>query len=330
MTFKQNWEKTDQHYSISPQTIEGMVALGFPENKLASHEAISGGCANLNIKITLEGADQPYILRVYLRDKDAAYREKRLGDLLKGRLPIPQIYFVGDVGEHRFAIAEFMPGITLRDLLLGNEVYDMEELMEEAGEILAKIQTINFSASGFFGKDLTIQESLTQESYVTFAKDCLKHPTVTETLGEAAILQISKLLDHHAVLFPDETQNHLVHGDYDPANLLVDRIDGQWKISGVLDWEFAFSGSPLQDVANMLRYAHHMPTIYATSFLAGLKSGGVELPEDWHLRIDPLNILNLLSCLVRYDPDQRRNQCADICELISNILSRFFQYLKRK
>ena len=60
MTFKQDWEKTDQHYSISPQAIEGMVALAFPQSKLISHEVISGGCANLNIKITLQGEPQPY------------------------------------------------------------------------------------------------------------------------------------------------------------------------------------------------------------------------------------------------------------------------------
>ncbi len=114
----------------------------------------------------------------------------------------------------------------------------------------------------------------------------------------------------------------MVHGDYDPANLLVDRSDGQWKISGVLDWEFAYSASPLQDMALMLRYAHHMPPLYETAFVLGVQNGGVELPDDWRLRIDLLNILNLLSCLVRCPPDQRPNQCADICELIEHILTR--------
>jgi aminoglycoside phosphotransferase (APT) family kinase protein len=325
MTFKQNWEKTNQHYHISPQIIKEMAVLAFPENKLASHEIISGGCANLNIKITLQDKVQPYILRVYLRDKDAAYCEQKLGELLKDKIPIPQIYFVGDLNEYRFAIAEFMPGITLRDFLLGDEIYDMEELMEEVGEILAKIQTIRFPVSGFFGNDLTIQEPLMQQGYVTFAKECLKHPTVTETLGNAAIANISQLLDTHATLFPEATQTHLVHGDYDPANLLVDRINGHWKISGVLDWEFAFSGSPLQDVANMLRYAHHMPTIYETSFLSGVQKGGITLPENWRLRIDLLNLVALLDppdCLDRF---QRPNRCADICDLIGNILSRVFQ-----
>jgi aminoglycoside phosphotransferase (APT) family kinase protein len=324
MTFKQNWEKTDQHYDISPQTIEGMVALAFPRRKLVSHEIISGGCANLNIRITLQDKEQPYILRVYLRDKDAAYREQKLGELLKGRVPLPQVYFVGDMEEHRFVIAEFMSGITLRDYLLSNDSSDMEKLMIEAGEVLAQIQTVRFSHSGFFGKDLSIEEPITETGYVDFAKECLKHPTVIDTLGDATISKINSLLDTHASLFPDETQNHLVHGDYDPANLLVNRINGRWKVSCVLDWEFAFSGSPLQDIANMLRYAHHMPTIYETSFLSGVQKGGVSLPEDWRLRIDLLNLTALLDPPDCLDRIQRPNRCADICELIEHILVRVF------
>lgn len=283
---------------------------------------ISGGCANLNIKITLQGEPQPYILRVYLRDKDAAYREQNLGELLKDRVPLPQVYFVGDLRDHRFAITAFIPGITLRDLLLGDEVYDMEQLMEEAGKILAKIQTVKFPCSGFFGKDLSIQDPITNTGYVDYAKECLKHPTVIDTLGQDVILKISTVLERYASLFPDETQTYLLHGDYDPANLLVDRANGRWKISCVLDWEFAFSGSPLQDVANMLRYAHHMPKIYETSFITGLQNGGVNLPEDWRLRIDLLNLIALLDPPDCLDRIQRPNRCADICELIEHILSR--------
>lgn len=322
LTFKQNWEKTDQHYDISPQTIVGMIALGFPKQTLSSYEVISGGCANLNIKIILEDTTQPYILRIYVRDKDAAYREQKLGALLEGIVPIPQIYFVGDLEAHRFAIAEFMPGISLRDHLLGNDPSDMEQLMGEAGEILAKIQAIRFPASGFFGKDLSIHDPLTQESYVNFAKECLCHPTVIDTLGEGMTSKISTILEAHASLFPDAMQTHLVHADFDPPNLLVDRCDDQWKISGVLDWEFAYSGSPLTDVANMLRYAHHMPPTYEASFLLGVQNGGVTLPEDWPVRIDLLNLLSLLSCLARCTPDERPNQCADICVLIGHILDR--------
>jgi len=36
------------------------------------------------------------------------------------------------------------------------------------------------------------------------------------------------------------------------ASLCGQQTNKRWKISGILDWEFTFSGSTLCDVANML------------------------------------------------------------------------------
>ena len=116
MTFKNNWEKTNQQFQIPPETIQAMVAIALPEEKLVSYEVISGGCVNLNIKIQLLHEPQPLILRVYVRDKEAAYREQKLAELLKHTVPIPQVYFVGECEGYRFALTKYMPGISLRDL----------------------------------------------------------------------------------------------------------------------------------------------------------------------------------------------------------------------
>ncbi|MCX7116430.1 MAG: hypothetical protein NTW94_00685 [Legionellales bacterium] len=94
MTFKQDWEKAEQQISLPDTTVEEMIKLAFPNNKLTSYSIISGGCANLNIKINLESGSLPFILRVYLRDKGAAYREQTLGALLKKTVPLPQVYFI--------------------------------------------------------------------------------------------------------------------------------------------------------------------------------------------------------------------------------------------
>lgn len=81
MTFKQDWEKTEQQISLSGTVVEAMLKLALPNKTLASYSIISGGCANLNVQIILEDETLPFILRVYLRDKGAAYRERALGVL---------------------------------------------------------------------------------------------------------------------------------------------------------------------------------------------------------------------------------------------------------
>ncbi|MBY0501525.1 MAG: aminoglycoside phosphotransferase family protein [Alphaproteobacteria bacterium] len=320
MIFKNQWEKTSHHFEVSSQTIQEIVHQALPHAILVSHEVISGGCANLNIKINLLNKSQPFILRIYIRDKDAAYREKKLAALIKHSVPLPEVYSVGDFDNYRYAITQFMTGISLRDLLLNQSHECMQDVMFEAGQILGAIQSHLFPKAGFFDADLNVIQSISKQDCLTFAHECLAHPTIFETIGPEYIRRLSENFEKYSSFFPDDSETHLVHGDYDPANILVDKVSEKWKITAVLDWEFAFSGSWLWDISNMLRYAHHMPRVFEDSFLQGVRNAGLELPTQWCLRIDLLNLLSLLSCLVRVDPQKSPNQCMDICELIHHEL----------
>lgn len=319
MTFKQDWEKTKQPIALNKATIRAMIKMAFPTDQLNSYKMIDGGCANLNIKINLAGNNQSFILRIYLRDKQAVYREKNLGTLLNQCVPIPQVYFIDSCENYRFAITEFIPGITLRDLLLSNKPHDVSDLMFDAGQLLSNIQSHHFTAAGFFDNELNISELTSKDNYIDFAHQCLKHATVIQCLTISVTENIKGIIEKLNAFLPDDAENHLVHGDFDPANILVNKIDNQWKISGILDWEFAFSGSPLFDVANMLRYAHQMPAVFETSFIQGVSTGFTP-PQHWKITTLLLNIISLLDCLTRCPIEQRPNQCADISLLISYMI----------
>lgn len=319
--FKSDWEKTSVTHHLPTGVIEKMVRLAYPDKNLIFHELIAGGCANLNIKILLEDEKRPLILRVYLRDKDAAYREKKLAALLKQTVPVPLTHYIGKLGEYHFAITELMLGFPLRDLLLGDVSYDLSVMMHEVGMILSKITAYEFSGVGFFDNELNIIPHSSSNDYLIFANDCLENETVSFVLTSDVISKISQAFAHYGHLFPSGDEKHLVHADFDPANILVHKIDGHWKVSGVLDWEFAFSGSMLCDVANMLRYAHKMPPEFQDAFLQGLTSVGITLPKNWLATVNLLNILSLLDCLKRSDAKSQPNKCADIRDLIDHILS---------
>lgn len=322
--FKVDWEKTSVTYQLPEDTVEKMVRLAYPDKKLISHELMAGGCANLNVKIMLEAEKHPLVLRIYLRDEMAAYREQKLAALLKQTIPVPLTHYIGELEGYHFAITEFMLGFSLRDLLLGGLPHDTSAVMYEVGTILSKITTHEFSQPGFFDKELGVVPHSPADDCLIFAKDCLENETVLSVLTPDVISKISQALGKYGHLFPDvpdENEKHLVHADFDPANILVNKVDAAWKVSGVLDWEFAFAGTVLCDVANMLRYAHRMPPEFQDAFLRGLTGGGITLPKNWHSTIQLLNLLSLLDCLKRSDPKDRPNQCADIRELIDNILS---------
>ncbi len=323
--FKIHWEKTSTSHPLAHNLIERMVHLACPGQKLISHQLIEGGCANLNIKINLEGVENPFILRVYLWDKEAAFREKNLSILLKNTLPLPTFYFIGNIDHYTFALTEFIRGIPLRDLLLSDLPHDRGAIMFDIGVLLSQIHKNTFPTAGFFDKNLAIIPPKNSDDLSTFARECLDKNNVLAVLDQQTILSIKTCLNTFGHLFPDKNENCLVHGDFDPANILVDQTDHTWKVKGILDWEFSFSGSPLWDVANMLRYSAQMPPDFEDSFIRGLTCNGKSLPENWHSTIHLLNLVSLLDILRKENHKPFPHRCEDIHRLINNIIEKLSQ-----
>ncbi|WP_419419212.1 phosphotransferase family protein [Legionella sp. D16C41] len=314
MTFKQNWEKTDLALKLPYETIEAMLKQFLPTKTMYSCECIVGGCANLNYKIYVDIDENPYILRLYLRDFKAAYREQQLSLLLKDKktIPIPEVYFIGHYQNYQFAFNQYLSGITLRDLLLSDQAFDIKQLMFDTGVLANQIHTYTFRQGGFF--DNKLQPLPLTTTYLEYALNCLNKDYIITLLGQSNTARLTYYFQQLESFFPSLDEKQLVHGDFDPANILVNYQEGRWQISGVLDWEFAFSGSPLFDVANMLRYAHHLPSHFQDAFLKGLTLS-YTLPPHWQTTIYLLNLLSLLDCLSRSSA-KRPNQQADIYELI--------------
>jgi aminoglycoside phosphotransferase (APT) family kinase protein len=72
---------------------------------------------------------------------------------------------------------------------------------------------------------------------------------------------------------------------------------GGWAVSGVLDWEFAFAGSPLLDVGLFLRSERVWHPTYREGFEAGYREAGGQLPADWRELALLLDLLSLCSLL---------------------------------
>jgi aminoglycoside phosphotransferase (APT) family kinase protein len=96
----------------------------------------------------------------------------------------------------------------------------------------------------------------------------------------------------------------LAHGDFNSPNILVRQEGGRWTVAAILDWEFAFAGSILVDIGNMLRYERPGQSRYEPHFSRGLADAGVDLPDDWFLRARLADLPALCELLTREDvPD---------------------------
>lgn len=90
-----------------------------------------------------------------------------------------------------------------------------------------------------------------------------------------------------------------MHGDVNPKNILVRRVGAQWQVAALLDWEFAHSGCPYSDAANLLRFRDDYPTQFVAAFGAAFERGVVEPRADWYSIGQALDVFSLSQLLAQ-------------------------------
>jgi Phosphotransferase enzyme family len=170
-----------------------------------------------------------------------------------------------------------------------------------AGRALAAIGAVTFARAGVFtGPDLVPSPAGLPAGLPEFVETCLAAGRASAALspGEQDRLRaLAAAADPLARSVAAARQ--LVHADYNGKNLLAAARDGRWSVSAVLDWEFAFSGSPLADIGNMLRFRDEQPHGFAAGFIAGYQTGAGPLPPGWREISEALDLYALAEFLTR-------------------------------
>ncbi len=319
---KIHWERYRDHFTIDKSTLKKLMQP-YSNDMIDDFTLLSDGCANSNYKIEL-ARRQPVVLRIYLREKDSLSREIALYGLLAGRLPVPEIFYSDDsctLIDHPYAIMEFIDGELMRSVILSNDESAIKESAFSAGIYLNQLRNIRLEHGGFFQDgNLTIRPFSDDEEYLSYAYSCLDHDNVLDSLGERRTDTLRGFLEKNQHFLPNKLDSNLTHADYDPANMLVKKIQNRFEVVAILDWEFAFSGSYLMDMGMFLRYSHKLPAVYEASFVKGIISEGNSLPENWKKTVKLMDIICLLSLLYWNPKNDRPNLSSDVVSLIQNTL----------
>jgi aminoglycoside phosphotransferase (APT) family kinase protein len=137
-----------------------------------------------------------------------------------------------------FSIQQFLPGRSLQQLIGELPVSDLERLVMDAGEILARVHSVVPDDERGIRHELRLPE----EHEVTRVARIVR-----ETLGPAAAAVVERGADflRQEVTTRPAPPLSLAQGDFCPKNLLIH--DG--TVVGVIDWEFAGPASPAYDLA---------------------------------------------------------------------------------
>lgn len=322
-SMEQNWGRRHDFVALDESTITSLLQPVFPDKLLASAELLTAGKVNTNYKITISGIDEPFVLRIHVRDRMAGERDFNIFQLVQKRVPVPQILYTtmgSEPGAISYTVMRWVDGILFSDILASKDERAIAECARNIGITLANIGTYTFPKAGFFGPNLTIIEEFDEESTLSYFEQFLFTGQSGQHLGPTLTQHLWNFLKDNAYYFDAiNAARSLVHSDFKGFNILVRQLDNRWNVSAVLDWEFAFAGSPLVDIGNMLRYSHLHPAIFEQEFINGYREQGRMLPPDWKKIAKLVDLLSLCEFLNSPTPRDALRQ--EVTGLIINTLN---------
>ncbi|MFC9692771.1 phosphotransferase family protein [Kribbella sp. NPDC056951] len=232
----------------------------------ASAVPLTGGYQGQTFAVTAGGEEA--VLKLYVKDPDRAVVDAALLQLVRGLLPVPRILDLkreGSLEDPPYLLMERLPGVNLQVYLETAGPDERRKVGAQLGELLARLSGMPFLTAGMFrGGELTVEPFGPGDLEEYAAGLGVAYGGLAEVFAEAEDLL-------------DGAQNRfcLVHSDFNPKNLLVDPETA--RITGLIDWEFSFAGSPYADLGNLLRF--ETDPVFAGAVLSGLRGSGVELPE---------------------------------------------------
>lgn len=300
------WERRHALLALDEATLAYLVQPAFSGRRIVAAEPLSGGLINSNYRVTLDGLEDPIVLRVYMRDDaDACRKECDVYRLVAGDVPVPELLYADPDAarwERPYVIQRYVAGLSLPAFLAnaGGDAEAVAQAGNALGRTAAAIASHTFPESGFFGPGLTIVESWgpLSEAVRSGIADYLFKRGASERLGAELTDRLWALVDEHAPLLAAlDDQASLQQGDYRDDNILLRRRNGTWEVAAILDWEFAFAWSRLFDLGQLFRRDLDLPAAFEPAVVAGYAASGGSLPADWKRMAKLLDLVNLLDFL---------------------------------
>ena len=316
---KTTWKVVSPPPALSVAAADALLDPWRDGRSIVEVEPLAGGIMNWNYRIRLSGSAERFVLRFYDRMPESCAKEVRILSTVRDDVPVPRVFFAESASARRgsgvfppFCVLEFIDGISLRELRRRGEAAGVAEASYDAGRLLPRLMRHRFPQTGILSPELDVEDGpFADVSLLGVIEHFAASPLFAARVDASLRARIESFVRAHEGLSawppPSDAgagRATLAHGDFNSPNILVRQEGGRWTVAAILDWEFAFAGSILVDIGNMLRYERPGQSRYEPHFSRGLADAGVDLPDDWFLRARLADLPALCEVLTREDvPD---------------------------
>jgi aminoglycoside phosphotransferase (APT) family kinase protein len=281
------WLRAEPRRSLPDAATRRILEHALPGTRAISIEPLTDGLRNANFRLELDGGPRRVVLRIYEHDESICRKEIDLLRRIHDDLPVPEVLFAEPRGFEDvppFAVLRWVEGITIRELMRSRDSAAIRDAAFSAGQTLAVIGRFQFEKSGWIGPGLQIGPPIMDgpNAMPRFLDRCLESEQLQTRVSQEQRERIHQYCWIHAREYEAlNAESRLVHCDFSRRNIIVRETAGKWAVSGVLDWEFAVSATPLIDIGNFLRHEPLDRPRLERHFSAGYLDGGGCLFADW-------------------------------------------------
>jgi Ser/Thr protein kinase RdoA (MazF antagonist) len=283
--------KFDQRPSSPPNLAPEILleaASQISASPLSNSAALSGGFSTTNLLLEFADGDR-CVLRLSSQH-EGLKMEADLLDYLSHKapeVPVPKVlwrapeHFPAALGA--FAMT-YIEGHLLARIEDGLSTADCRDICEQLASVAARIHRLRFTQSGLLGPGPRVTEPFASyaSGTVGFMQSCLDNANLQRRAGADRCQRLHHCLTHRPDLHEPSVTRQLCHSDFNQKNFLVRRNpNGRHQLTAVLDWEFAFSGSSVIDIGNLLRFEHESPAVESSWFADAYRAAGGHLDKAW-------------------------------------------------
>jgi len=305
---KSHWQRGAEFLVLDFRTLNALIQPAFPGRQVEDARPVEGGLSNTNYRLMISGRESPVRLRIFVTRPESAPLEAVLGGRVRHRVPVPLFLYYAVSNPftgHPYAILEWLEGIALDDLPAMAGRHEVVEVGRQVGAVLAEIGSFKFRSAGFLDDELEVSKPMHLDGAVfrSYIHRDLFEGQAGGRLGGELGRELWRFVTAASPLLDDlDDVPCLVHGDFDGSNILVLRVGGQWKVSGVVDWEYAISATPLVDLGHILRPPFGDIEPFERNLIEGFVSHGGILAPQWKRACRLLDLINWVSFLNRPAP----------------------------
>ncbi len=279
------------------QALLGPVLRGAP---IAAIEYVAGGLVNTLYQVTAGSGS--FCLRIFAMGRRSWETERHILARAAAALPVPEVLLSSNGRAdfpHPYLVYRWIEGITLDECRRQMSPAALLSLAEPLGRLLATVAGLSFVDLPVGEPNAAQTEPSSLEVAIAASEEGLRRGLARKRLGAALADALWRRLETRALcLSAFEGGACLVHGDLGGRNILVAPAeDGGWRVSGLIDWEKAFAGSPLWDVGRLFRYPNRYSGAFRQRFEQSYCEAGGSLPEDWWRNVRLLDSTRLVAIL---------------------------------